>query len=64
MIHRTFVPLTLVALLLGAGAQAQDTSKAPEMTPEQKAEMEAVHRRPGHPGRNTRSWPLRQALIA
>ena len=49
MIHRTFVPLTLVALLLGAGAQAQDTGKAPEMTPEQKAEME-VYIKAGTPG--------------
>ena len=49
MLRGTLTSLTLVALLLGAPLQAQDASKAPEMTPEQKAEMEA-YMKAGAPG--------------
>src|SRR5512134_3851174 len=49
MLRSTLTSLTLVALLLGAPLQAQDAIKAPEMTPEQKAEMEA-YMKAGAPG--------------
>jgi hypothetical protein len=49
MLDRTLTSLTLVALLLGAPVLAQDASKTPEMTPEQKAEMEA-YMKAGTPG--------------
>jgi hypothetical protein len=49
MLRRTLTSLTLVALLLSAPLQAQEAGKAPEMTPEQKAEMEA-YMKAGTPG--------------
>src|SRR5215211_5176653 len=49
--------LLLVALSLGTAALAQDTSKAPAMTPEQKAEMDA-YMKAGTPG------PQHQRLAA
>ena len=49
MLCRTLTSLTLAALLLSAPLAAQDASKAPEMTPEQKAEMEA-YMKAGTPG--------------
>ena len=49
MLHRTLTSLMLSALLLSAPLLAQDVSKAPEMTPEQKAEMEA-YMKAGAPG--------------
>jgi hypothetical protein len=49
MLCRNLASLTLAALLLSAPLLAQDASKAPEMTPEQKAEMEA-YMKAGTPG--------------
>jgi hypothetical protein len=49
MIRRTSIPWMLVAVGLTLPALAQDAGKAPEMTPEQKAEMEA-YQKAGTPG--------------
>jgi hypothetical protein len=49
MLERTLASLTLFALLLSGPLLAQDASKTPEMTPEQKAEMEA-YMKAGTPG--------------
>ena len=49
MIRRILTPSMLIALLLTTPTLAQDTGQAPEMTPEQKAEMEA-YMKAGTPG--------------
>jgi hypothetical protein len=49
MIRRTSIPWLLVALGLVFPVLAQEAGKAPEMTPEQKAEMEA-YEKAGTPG--------------
>lgn len=49
MLLRNLCSLTLVTLLSSAPLLAQDASKGPEMTPEQKAEME-VYMKAGAPG--------------
>jgi len=49
MDRRVTPTLPLLALLIVSAAPAQDATKAPEMTPEQKAEMEA-YTKAGTPG--------------
>ena len=49
MNRRTTALVPLIALVIGTAALAQDATKAPEMTPEQKAEMEA-YTKAGTPG--------------